>query len=78
MDVRQHFHDPVTLYFCCKVYMDDLVEADEHMGQLKVAVLVPTCGEKTATLLKAMFGNLQLRYKKTHYESRSITNDCFT
>lgn len=46
--------------------MDDLVEADEHVGQLKAAVLVPTCGEKTATLMKAMFGNLQLRYKKIY------------
>lgn len=41
--------------------MDDLVDADPEIGKLKVAVLVPTCGEKTSTLLKALFGNLQLR-----------------
>lgn len=41
--------------------MDDLTEIDDAIGALKVAVLVPTCGEKTAVMLKALFGNLQLR-----------------
>lgn len=41
--------------------MDDLVDVDEQMGKLKVAILVPTCGERTGTLLQALFGNLQLR-----------------
>lgn len=44
-----------------QVFMDDLTEADDAIGQLKVAVLVPTCGEKTSVMLKALFGNLQLR-----------------
>ncbi|CAM9685458.1 unnamed protein product, partial [Ectocarpus sp. 13 AM-2016] len=44
-----------------KVYMDDLTDVDETIGALKVAVLIPTCGEKTAVMLKALFGNLQLR-----------------
>ncbi|CAM9857880.1 unnamed protein product, partial [Ectocarpus fasciculatus] len=48
-----------------KVYMDDLTDIDEAIGALKVAVLVPTCGEKTAVMLKALFGNLQLRLWKS-------------
>jgi len=44
-----------------QVFMDDLTEIDEAIGALKVAVLIPTCGEKTAVVLKALFGNLQLR-----------------
>lgn len=44
-----------------QVYMDDLTDTDEAIGALKVAVLIPTCGEKTAVMLKALFGNLQLR-----------------
>lgn len=41
--------------------MDDLTDLDDTIGQLKVAVLVPTCGEKVSVMLKALFGNLQLR-----------------
>lgn len=41
--------------------MDDLTDLDATIGQLKVAVLVPTCGEKVSVMLKALFGNLQLR-----------------
>lgn len=44
-----------------QVYMDDLTDTDEAIGALKVAVLIPTCGEKTAVMVKALFGNLQLR-----------------
>ncbi|CAM9802931.1 unnamed protein product, partial [Laminaria digitata] len=44
-----------------KVFMDDLTDIDDTIGQLKVAVLVPTCGEKVSVMLKALFGNLQLR-----------------
>lgn len=44
-----------------QVYMDDLTDRDEAIGKVKVAVLVPTCGEKTSVMLKALFGNLQLR-----------------
>ncbi|CAM9254143.1 unnamed protein product, partial [Discosporangium mesarthrocarpum] len=53
-----------------KVYMDDLVSIDEGIGELKIAVLVPTCGEKTGTLLKALFGNLQLRLWKSKNSRR--------
>lgn len=42
--------------------MDDLTDIDDAIGQLKVAVLLPTCGEKTSVMLKALFGNLQLRF----------------
>lgn len=44
-----------------QVYMDDLTDSDEAIGKVKVAVLIPTCGEKTSVMLKALFGNLQLR-----------------
>lgn len=44
-----------------QVFMDDLTDIDDTIGQLKVAVLVPTCGEKVSVMLKALFGNLQLR-----------------
>lgn len=44
-----------------QVYMDDLTDLDPGVGRLKVAVLVPTCGEKTSVMLMALFGNLQLR-----------------
>ncbi len=44
-----------------QVFMDDLTDIDEAIGAVKVAVLIPTCGEKTAVVLKALFGNLQLR-----------------
>lgn len=41
--------------------MDDLTEIDDTIGALKVAVLIPTCGESITVMLKALFGNLQLR-----------------
>jgi hypothetical protein len=53
-----------------KVYMDDLVEADPQTGDLKVAVLLPTAGEKLNVLLYALFGNLQLRLWKTPRDRR--------
>ncbi|CAM9128076.1 unnamed protein product [Discosporangium mesarthrocarpum] len=48
-----------------KVNMDDLVSIDDQIGRVRVAVLIPTCGERTGTLLKALFGNLQLRLWKS-------------
>ncbi|CAM9232176.1 unnamed protein product [Choristocarpus tenellus] len=53
-----------------KVYMDDMVEADDTIGKVKVAILIPTCGEKMSTLLKALFGNLQLRLWKSSNSRR--------
>lgn len=44
-----------------QVFMDDLTEIDDAIGSLKVAVLIPTCGERITVMLKALFGNLQLR-----------------
>ncbi|CAM9444245.1 unnamed protein product [Chrysoparadoxa australica] len=55
-----------------KVYMDDLVEYDEKLGDLKVAILLPTAGEKLQVLLLALLGQLQLRLWKSKLDKREV------
>ncbi|KAG5176027.1 cellulose synthase, family GT2 [Tribonema minus] len=44
-----------------RVTMDELVDSDPQTGDLKVAILLPTAGEKLQVMLQALFGVLQLR-----------------
>lgn len=61
LSVQDNFDNTCLSTVDLQVYMDDLTDTDEAIGKVKVAVLVPTCGEKTSVMLKALFGNLQLR-----------------